>query len=95
MDIHVTNKKNKSCEAICVIKMVRQLFSKHGVSKIVSSVGWRAVQTEKYSALCCRAIDACTTSNDVWVISKFVLSVMLRPKIDLYIVEIPPPIDRA
>ena len=47
MDIHITNKTNKSWEVVCVIEKVRQLFSKHSVSKIVSS-GWlRAVQTEK------------------------------------------------
>ena len=41
MDIHITNKTNKSWEAVCVIEKVRQLFSKHRVSKIVSSVRWR------------------------------------------------------
>ena len=46
MDIDVTNKTNKSLEVVYVIKKVRQLFSKHRVS-IVSSVWWRAVQTEK------------------------------------------------
>ena len=47
MDIHVTNKSSKSREIDYVIKKVRQLFSKHSVSKIVSSVWWKAVQTEK------------------------------------------------
>ena len=65
MDIHITNKTGKSWEDVYVIETVRQLLSKHGVSKIVSSVCWRAVQTEKCSVLCCRIIDACTTSNDV------------------------------
>ena len=46
MDIHITNKTNKSWEVVYVIK-VRQLFSKHRVSKIVSSVWWRAEQKEK------------------------------------------------
>ena len=46
MDIHVTNKTNKSREVDHVIN-VRQLFTKHRVSKIVLLVGWRAVQTEK------------------------------------------------
>ena len=49
MDIHVTNKTNKSWEVVCVIEKVRQLLSKHRASKIVSSVGWKAVQTEKKS----------------------------------------------
>ena len=49
--IHVTNKTNKSLEAVYVIK-VRQLSSRHRVSNIVSSVWWRAVQTEK-NVLCC------------------------------------------
>ena len=44
--------------------------------------------------LCCRIIDACTTSNDVRVKSKFALNVMLEPKVDLYAVAIPPPRDR-
>ena len=39
-------------------------------------------------------IDACTTSDDVLVKSKFVLNVMLEPKVDLHAVEIPPPRDR-
>ena len=50
MDIHITNKTNKSWEAVYVIK-VRQLFSKHKVSKIVLLVGWRAEQTEKTSRM--------------------------------------------
>ena len=47
MDIHVTNKTDKSWEVVYVIKKVRQLFSKHRVSKIVLSVRWSVVQTEK------------------------------------------------
>ena len=47
MDIHITNRTNKSWEVAYVIEKVRQLFSKHRVSKIVSSVWWWAVQTEK------------------------------------------------
>ena len=65
MDIHITNKTNISWEAFHVVEKVRQLFSKHTVCEIVSSVWWRAVQTEKCSVLCCKVIDACTTSNDV------------------------------
>ena len=49
---------------------------------------------KKCSVLCCNVIDACTTSNDVCVRSKFVLTVMLEPKVDLYTVAIPPPRDR-
>ena len=47
MDIHITNKTNKSWEAVYVIEKIGQLFSKHRVSKVVSSVGWTAVQTDK------------------------------------------------
>ena len=47
MDIHITNKTDKSWEAVYIIEKVRQLFSKHRVNKIVSSAYWRAVQTEK------------------------------------------------
>ena len=65
MDINITNKTNKCWEVVYVIEKVRHLFSKHRVSKIVSSVWWRAVQTEKRSVLCCRVIDAYTTSYDV------------------------------
>ena len=66
MDIHITNKTNKSWEVVYVIEKIRQLFSKHRDSKIDSSVWWRAVQKKKKSSvLCCRVIDACTTSNDV------------------------------
>ena len=66
MDIHITNKTDKSWEVVYVIEKVRQLFSKHRVSKIVSSVWWRTGETEKKcSVLCCKVIDTCTTSNDV------------------------------
>ena len=44
--------------------------------------------------LCCRVFDACTILNDVRAKSNFVLNVMLEPKIDFYIVAIPPPLDR-
>ena len=47
MDIHITKKTNKSWEVVYVIEMVRQLFSKHRVSKISSSVWWMVAQTEK------------------------------------------------
>ena len=47
MDIHITNKTNKFLVVVYVIEKVRQRFSKHRVIKIVSSVWWRAVQTEK------------------------------------------------
>ena len=47
MDIHINNETSNSWEVAYVIEKVRQLFSKHRVSKIVSSVWWRAVQTEK------------------------------------------------
>ena len=47
MDIHITNMTNKYWEVAYVIEKIRQLFSKHRVSKIVSSVWWRAVQTKK------------------------------------------------
>ena len=52
MDIHITNKTNKSWEVVYIIEKVRQLFSKHRVSKIVSSVWWRSVQTEKNVVRC-------------------------------------------
>ena len=47
MDILVTKRSIKSWEVVYVIKKVWQLFSKHRVSKIVSSVWWRAVQREE------------------------------------------------
>ena len=47
MDIHISNKANKSLEVLYVIEKVRQLFSKHRVSEIITSVWWRAVQTAK------------------------------------------------
>ena len=67
MDIHVTNKTNKSWEVVYVIKKVRQLFSKHRVSKIVSSVFIRVgrYKHKKCSVLCCTVFDGCTISNDV------------------------------
>ena len=59
MDIHITNKTNKSREVIYVIEKVRQLFSKH------SQFGGGRYKQKKCSVLCCKVIDACTTSNDV------------------------------
>ena len=47
VDIHVTNETSKFWEVDYVIKKDRQLFSKHRVSEIVSSVWLRAVQKEK------------------------------------------------
>ena len=43
-----------SLEVVYVIKKVKQLFSKHRARKIVSLVGWRAVQIEKI-VMCCAA----------------------------------------
>ena len=65
MDIHITNNTSKSWEVAYVIEKVRKMFSKHRVSKIVSSVWWRAIQTKKCSVLCCKIVDACTTSTDM------------------------------
>ena len=52
VDIHITNETNKSWLVVYVIEKVRQLFNKRRVSKIVSSVWWRAVQTEKNVVHC-------------------------------------------
>ena len=52
VDIQVTNRTNKTWKFIYVVK-VRQLFSKHRVSKIVLPVWLRAVQTE--NVVCCAA----------------------------------------
>ena len=49
---------------------------------------------KKCSVLCYKVIDACTTSSDMSVKSKFVLNVMLEPKVDLLTVAIPPLRDR-
>ena len=65
MDIHITNKTNKSWEAVYVIEKVRQLFSKHRVSKVVRRFGGGRYRQKKCNVLCCKVIDACTTSNDV------------------------------
>ena len=52
MDIHITNKTNKSWEVVYIIEKVRQLFSKHRVSKIVSSVWWNG-GTDIKNEVCC------------------------------------------
>ena len=44
MDSHVTNKTNMSLEVVYLIKVMQQ-FSKHRLSKIVSSFVCTAVQT--------------------------------------------------
>ena len=93
-DIHITNKTNKSREVVHVIEKVRQLFSKHGVCKMFRRFGGGRYRQKKCSVLCCKVIDACTNSNEVCAKSKFVLNVMLEPKVDLHTVAIPPPRDR-
>ena len=45
--------------------------------------------------LCCRLIDASTTSNDVRVKSKFALNAVFEPKVDLHISAIRPTRDRV
>ena len=36
MNVHVTNKTNKSCKVVCyIVKKIRQLLDEHRVSKIV------------------------------------------------------------
>ena len=52
MNVYVTNKTSKSCEVVYLVKKVRQQFSKHRVSKIVSPDGWRTIQTEKSVVYC-------------------------------------------
>ena len=51
MDLNVTDNTNKSWEVVYIIEKVRQLFSKHRVSKIFSSVWWRTVQNR--NVVCC------------------------------------------
>ena len=51
MDIHITNKTNKSWEAVYIIEKIGQLFSKHRVSKVVSSVWW--IGTDRKNVACC------------------------------------------
>ena len=65
VDIHITNKTNKSWEVVSVIEKVRQLFSKR--SQYDCFVGLVEVGTDrkKCSVLCCKVVDACTTSDDV------------------------------
>ena len=46
--IHVTNMSWK----VVYVTKDRQLLSKHRMSKIVSSAGWRAVQSER-NVVCC------------------------------------------
>ena len=58
MEIHVTNKTNKSWEVLNIIEKVRQLFSKHRVSKNVCRFGGGRYRQKKCSVLCCKVIDA-------------------------------------
>ena len=53
MDIHVTNKTNKSWGVIYVIKKVRQLFSKH--SQLDCFVGLVEGGTNRRNVVCCAA----------------------------------------
>ena len=47
MNIHVTNKTNRSLKVVFIVKKFKQLLSKHGVNKIVLSDFRRAVHTEE------------------------------------------------
>ena len=51
MDIHITNKTNKSWEAVYVIEKVMQLFSKHCHSDCF--VGLVEVGTDRKNVVCC------------------------------------------
>ena len=51
MDIHITNKKNKSWEAVYVIEKVRQLFSKH--SQRDCFFGLVEGDTDRKNVVCC------------------------------------------
>ena len=63
-------------------------------ARLLRRFGGGRYRQKKCSVLCCKVIDACTTSNDAWVKSKFVLNVMLESKVHLYSVAIPPSRDR-
>ena len=65
MDIHVTNKSNKSREVVFSIKKVRQLFSKYSQEDCFVGLVEGGTNRKKCNVLCCRVIDACTISNDV------------------------------
>ena len=64
MDIHITNKTNKSWEIVYVIEKVRQLFSKHSQKDCFVGLVEGGTDRKKCSVLCCKVIDACTTSNE-------------------------------
>ena len=63
MDVHITDKTNKSLEVGYVIKKVRQLFSKHSQSNCFVGLVEGGTNRKKCSVLCCEVIDA--TSKDV------------------------------
>ena len=65
MDINITNKTKKSLETVYVIEKVRQLFSKIESVRLFRQFGGGRYKQKKCSVLCCKVIDACTTSNDV------------------------------
>ena len=52
MDIHITNKTNKSWEVVYIIENVRQLLSKHRVNEIFSSI-WVEGGTDRKIFVCC------------------------------------------
>ena len=68
MDIHITNMTNKSWEVAYVIEKVRQLFSKHRVSKIAGGIWWR--------------VEGCTTSNVMLVPKVDLYTVAIPPPRD-------------
>ena len=51
MNIHITNKTNKSWEVVYVIEKVRQLFSKH--SQFDCFVGLVEGGTNRRNVVCC------------------------------------------
>ena len=65
MDIHVTYKTNKYWEVVYAIKSLSGCSVNIESARLFRRFGEERYKQKKCSVLCCRVIDACSTSNDV------------------------------
>ena len=91
LDIHASKITNRPLKDVFGVKNVKQLQINHRDGMIVSAFGGGLRKPKKCSVLCCRIINISTTTNDVRLLSMFLMNVMLPHKVYFNIVAIQPP----
>ena len=65
MDIRITNKSNRSWEVVYVSRRSGSCSVNIESVRLFRRFGGGRYRQKKCRVLCCKVIDACTTSNDV------------------------------